>query len=82
MTPTTTNAELPQDLVDRVMELTPEGRSRLMELICEADLPPGSDEGEIARRLNSVIDGTAKLLTREESEAAIREEMRKLGVEL
>ncbi len=78
----TTEAELPQDLIDRVMKLSPEGRGQLMELICEADLPPGPDEKEIARRLNSVMDGTAKTLTREESDEAIRQAMRSQGVEL
>ena len=82
MSATPTEAELPPDLVDRVMQLTPEGRGRLMELICEADLPPGPGDEEIARRARSVADGTAKTLTREESERAIREAMRAQGVEL
>lgn len=83
MTPNTTpETELTQDLLDRVTKLSPENRDRLATFIDELDMPPGPDEGEIQRRLESVLNGTARLLTREEANDAVRQALRAHGVEL
>ena len=69
------------------MTLSPEQQDELAELIALADLPPDpmSEEefkAELARRVADVQAGRAVLLTREEADEQVREEMRKLGVEL
>lgn len=87
MTPTATD-ELPADLVERVKQLSPRGKEQLLDLLeGDVDLPPDprTDEQwreEIARRIADVQAGRGELLTREQAEEQVREEMRKLGVEL
>jgi putative addiction module component (TIGR02574 family) len=87
MTPTATD-ELPADLVERVKQLSPRGKEQLLDLLeGDVDLPPDprTDEEwreEIARRIADVQAGRGELLTREQAEEQVREEMRKLGVEL
>ena len=87
MTPTASRTGIPADLIERVMTLSPEQQDELAELIALADLPPDpmSEEefkAELARRVADVQAGRAVLLTREEADEQVREEMRKLGVEL
>ncbi len=86
MTPTASRTGVPADLIERVMTLSPEQQEELSELIAVADMPPNqlSDEefkAEIARRVAEVQAGRAVLLTREEADEQVREEMRKVGVE-
>ena len=87
MTPTASRTGIPADLIERVMTLSPEQQDELSEMIALADLPPDtvSDEefkAELARRVADVAAGRAVLLTREQAEEQVREEMRKSGVEL
>ena len=85
MIPTTTAIDLPPELVAQVRGLMPDQRDRLRDIMDEEDLPPVKDTdwtAEIKRRSDEHHAGLVKGLTREESSALIRAEMRKLGVEL
>ncbi len=86
MTPATPEAELTPDLIERVMKLSPENKDRLLGLLLDdPDEPPDAVTdwpAEIRRRLEAIAAGNARLMTREESDAAIRERFRTLGVEL
>jgi putative addiction module component (TIGR02574 family) len=87
MTPTTAETELTPELLERVTKLSPKSKDRLLDLLLEEIGPPDSrtDEeiaAEIKRRSDEYHAGTVKSLTREESDAIIRAEVRKLGVEL
>ncbi|HET6574820.1 MAG TPA: hypothetical protein VFG68_14540 [Fimbriiglobus sp.] len=86
MTPTTPETELTPDLIERVMKLSAENKDRLFGLLLDdPDEPPDvvTDwPAEIQRRLESIAVGGVRLMTREESDAAIRERLRALGVEL
>ncbi len=90
MTPPTQpvpEADLTPDLVERVMKLSPEGKDKLLGLLEDDLLPPDNRTDEeiaavIKQRSDEYHAGTVKSFTREESDAIIRAEMRKLGVEL
>lgn len=84
MTPTPTDTDLPPDLVERVRGLTADQRDRLRDLMDEEDGPPATDIdwGEIERRMEEHAADPSSALTREQSAALIRAEMRKLGLEL
>jgi putative addiction module component (TIGR02574 family) len=86
-TPITADAELTPELIELVMKLSPQNKDRLVELLIEAIGPPDTRTDEeiaavIRRRLDAIDAGESQLMTREESEAAIRANMRTLGVEL
>jgi hypothetical protein len=90
MSATTTDAAidtgLTPELIDRLMRLSPEDKDRVaLFLLEDLDPPPGANvdwPAEIRRRLEAVAAGEIKPMSRAESDAAIRAEMRKLGVEL
>jgi putative addiction module component (TIGR02574 family) len=88
MTPATPETELTPDLIDRVMKLSPESKDKLLELLVNELDGPADDRtdeeiaAEIRRRSDEYHAGAVKPLTREESDAAIRDEVRKLGLEL
>lgn len=80
-----TDSELTPDLIDRVKKLSAEDRDTLVGLLDELDGPPDpvSDwPAEIRRRLAKVADGSARFMTKEESDAAIRDALRAEGFEL
>ena len=82
MTPET---ELTPDLIDRVMRLSPEDKDKLLDLLLDGpsdDRPDEEVAAEILRRSNEYHAGGVKPLTRAESDAAIRAEVRKLEFEL
>jgi hypothetical protein len=82
MTPTATpESELTPELIDRVMKLPAEDQDRLVDAIYDS-MPPGPDEVEIQRRLDSVLNGTAKLLTRDEADEAVRRALRAQGIDI
>ena len=68
------------------MKLSAESKDRLLGLLLDdSGEPPDAVTdwpAEIRRRLEAIAAGTAQLMTREESDAAIRDRLRSLGVEL
>ena len=85
MSTVNTDAELTPDLIDRVKKLSPENRCKLAVLMDGWDGPPDSVADwptEIRRRLTKIADGSARLMTKEESDSAIRAAVRAEGFEL
>lgn len=85
--PTTPDTGLTPDLIDRVTKLSPEDWERLVEIVDEAHGPPDTRTDEeiaamIRERIADHDSGKTRSLTRQESDALIRAEMRKLGFEL
>ena len=87
--PTQPGTDLTPELIDRVMELSLEGKDKLFGLLAkELDSPPDdrTDEeiaAEIKRRSDDVHAGNAQLLTPEEVEQNVREMLRRdFGFEL
>jgi putative addiction module component (TIGR02574 family) len=88
----TTTPENPEirELIDRAMKLEPADRETIaMELldsveaaVDEAISKSESWQSAIARRSEEVASGNVTPLTRDESEAQVREAIRKLGAEL
>lgn len=74
MTPTSSQADLPAELLDRVMNLTPAGKSMLLDLLLleREEAPASSDEvrqawkEEIARRIHDVVQGKVEFVEGEE----------------
>jgi putative addiction module component (TIGR02574 family) len=88
MTPTPPETELTPDLINRVMKLSPENKDKLLDLLVNELDGPADDRtdeevaAEIRRRSDEYHAGAVKPLTREESDASIRDEVRKLGLDL
>ena len=74
MTPTSSQADLPAELLDRVMNLTPAGKSMLLDLLLlEREEAPASYDDvrqawkdEIARRIHDVVQGKVEFVEGEE----------------
>ena len=74
MTPTSSQADLPAELLDRVMNLTPAGKSMLLDLLLleREEAPASSDDvrqawkDEIARRIHDVVQGKVEFVEGEE----------------
>jgi putative addiction module component (TIGR02574 family) len=79
-----------RELIDRAMKLAPADRESIaMELLDSVEAPVDetaskseSWQSAIARRSEEVASGSVTPMTRDESEAQVREAIRKLGVEL
>ena len=86
MTPAIPETELTPDLIERVMKLSAESKDSLIGILLDdPDGPPDAVAdwpAEIRRRLEAIAAGDVRLMTRQESDAAIRERLRALGVEL
>jgi len=80
---TTTATDLPPELVEQVMKLSPGQQDRLMDLLFAAmDGQPDNVSAVIAERAERVARGNYSAMTREESDRRIREAVRKHGFEL
>ena len=79
MTPTTTDVELPTDLVEKALQLTPAQRRKLGNILLDStEAPPDDPElvrkewnALIAERIKGYLDGTIPTVDAEEALAEV-----------